>query len=136
MSAKDFTKVYHVDWDRRMLDRVELLENEARAMPEKGTFFETLLYSGDTVMTVFSTSHAHNKLPESMMAHDIGALKWNKNYSIPDFGIDESGVYGSLSFNSKLQFVYLSWDSIIEITGTPSGQSAAWPRGSEGLDNV
>jgi len=133
---KDGTRVYHVDWDRRVLSHIELLPEETLEMPQQGVMFEQLLTRGDTVVTVFRTDHPRNKMPDSMTQYDVGTLKWNRKYSIPDFGIDESGVYGSLSFNSKLHFVYISWDSIMEIAGTPSGTSAAWPSTQEGVDPI
>ena len=131
---KDGTRVYHVDGDRRVLSHIELLSEENPEMPPQGVMFEQLLMRGDTVVTVFRTDHPRNKMPDSMMQYGVGTLKWNKKYSIPDFGIDESGVYGSLSFSSKLHFVYISWDSIVEISGTPSGASAVWPGSQEGVD--
>ena len=131
---KDGTRVYHVDWDRRVLSRIETLPEETVEMPPQGVMFEQLLVQGDTVVTVFRTDHPRNKIPDSMTQHEVGTLKWNNKYSIPDFGIDESGVYGSLSFSSKLQFVYISWDSIMEIAGTPSGASAIWPSAQKGAD--
>jgi len=132
--TKDGTRVYHVDWDRRVLSSIEFLLEETHEMPPQGVMFERLLMKGDTVVTVFRTDHPRNKMPDSMMQYGVGTLKWNKKYSIPDFGIDESGVYGSLSFSSKLHFVYISWDSIVEIAGTPSGASAIWPGSQKGVD--
>ena len=120
------TKVYHVDWERRSLSYVEILSSDAADMPEQGALFERLFAAGDTILTTFSTEHPHNRIPDAMLGYSIGTLKWNKNYSIPDFGYDESGVYGNLSFNSRLQFVYISWSSILEMTGQTSGISAAW----------
>lgn len=124
--AKDETRIYHVDWERRCLSHVEVLLSEGQDMPEQGALFERLFASGDTILTTFSTEHPHNRLPDAMLSSSLGTLKWNKNYSIPDFGYDESGVYGNLSFNSRLQFVYISWKSIVEMTGQSSGISAVW----------
>jgi len=123
---KTETKVYHVDWERKSLSHVEILLSDPVEMPEQGQLFERLFASGDTILTTFITEHPHNRMPEVMLGQPIGTLKWNKNYSIPDFGYDESGVYGNLSFNSRLQFVYISWRSILEMTGQTSGISAAW----------
>lgn len=129
--SKNDTKIYHVDWSSKTLSRVETVSAERAEFPEQSLLFEKLFLAGDTVLTVFSTEHPHNKMPEAMLAGPIGTLKWNKNYSIPDFGYDESGVYGNLSFNSRLQFVYVSWKSIREITGQTSGISAAWQQQPE-----
>lgn len=123
---KTETKVYHVDWERKSLSHVEVLLSDSVEMPEPGKLFERLFAAGDTILTSFSTTHPHNRLPDAMASMPVGTLKWSKNYSIPDFGYDESGVYGNLSFNSRLQFVYVSWKSIFEITGQTSGISAAW----------
>jgi hypothetical protein len=131
---KDGPRIYHVDWDLRVLSRTETLPEEAAEMPPQGVMFEKLLAQGDAVVTVFCTHHPRNKIPDSMMQHEVGTLKWSNKFSMPDFGIDESGVYGSLSFSSKLHFVYISWDSIMEITGTPSGASAIWPSLQKGAD--
>lgn len=120
------TRVYHVDWESRSLSHVEVLVSETEEMPEQGRLFEKMFASGDTILTTFSTLHPHNRMPEAMLGSQVGTLKWNNNYSIPDFGYDESGVYGNLSFNSRLQFVYISWKSILEMTGQTSGISAAW----------
>jgi len=119
-----------------VLSHIEFLPEEKLEMPPQGVMFEQLLTRGDTVVIVFRTDHPRNKMPDSMTQYDVGTLKWNRKYSIPDFGIDESGVYGSLSFNSKLHFVYISWDSIMEIASTPSGASAVWPSTQEGVDPI
>lgn len=134
--AKNSTRIYHVDWSNRELSRIEDLPDAQVEMPEQAVLFEKLLTAGDTILTVFSTGHSHNRLPEAMLQSAIGTLKWNRNYSIPDFGFDESGVYGNLSFNSKPHFVYLSWESLVEMTGTTSAISKAWPVRPEGFDAV
>ena len=126
------TKVFHVDWETKRLVSVEILENFTAPMPEQGKLFEQIFSSGDTVLTVFATKHPHNNLPDIVRQSELATLKWNNKYSIPDFGYDESGVYGNLSFNSKQHFVYLSWGSIVEMTGLTSQVSAVWPENGKG----
>lgn len=133
---EDSVRVYHVDWDKRELVSIEEISTARAEMPEQGVMFEHLLSAGDTILTVFSTAHPHNRLPEALLQFPVGTLKWNKNYSIPDFGFDESGVYGNLSFNSKPHFVYISWSSLLEMTGTASAISKIWSANSEGLDKT
>ena len=101
-------------------------------MPQQGKLFERLFTEGDTVLTVFRTSHPHNRLPDVVRQQELATLKWNNKYVIPDFGYDESGVYGNLSFNSIQHFVYLSWSSIVEMTGLSSQVSSIWPENGKG----
>jgi len=111
-------KVFNVDWVKKELISVEEWSDEPVEMPAAGIAFQKAFDNNDTVVVAFGSNHANNRLPASIanIAGGIASLKWNKKFSIPDFGIDSSGVFGTLSFSGKAAFVFVSWDSVYEVS--------------------
>jgi hypothetical protein len=120
-------KIFHVDWSTRQLVSVESWTDESPPLPEQAATFKKLFDAGETVVVSFLTVNSKNRLPGSISGSSAGAasLKWNKKFSIPDFGIDSAGVFGTLSFSGKAAFVFVAWESVYEISSS-NGEHFSW----------
>jgi hypothetical protein len=127
MKKSDEYCVYHVDWKEGKLLSVDRWTDTQLSPKEEQQFFVSNFDTGDTVITTFLCAHPNNRLPPSVAAASSGSasFKWSKKFSIPDFGTDNSGVFGTLAFSGKASFVYIAWDAIYEITST-SGAHKDW----------
>lgn len=118
-------QVYTVDWESKKCIDIQAIEEPSSEIPEEGLFFSKCFDSGHTVLISFIAGHPANKCPSVSSSSGVTSLRWSTKYSIPDFGFDASGVFGTLSFSSKPVFVYVAWDSVIEILSS-DGSHKIW----------
>jgi hypothetical protein len=128
--GEDVTRIFHIDFANRVLTKKEDLPDSEAAptseqLSEKPKFFLALL-DKEVVEISFDTTFNQVILPNSLKSNKIIKLKWSRKFQIPDFGIDNSGVFGTLSFAGEGSFVYVPWEAVIKIEGATSKVEKIW----------
>lgn len=120
-------KIFHIDFQEKKLESIESWTEEVPDLPIEGVLFLAAFDKGDTILTKFITNDSKNKIPQSLSMQKYAAVKWNKSFAISDFGLDHSGVFGSLSFGGKAHMVFLTWDSIFHMSTADNEELGSWP---------
>lgn len=119
-------KTFHIDFQDKKLISIDSWSEEVPDLPIEGVLFSDAFERGETVLTKFITTDPKNKIPPNLAMQKVAVVKWNKNFAISDFGLDHSGVFGSLSFGGKPYMVFLTWNSIFHISNSDNVEIGFW----------
>lgn len=122
------TKIYFVDFSEKKLLGIKTIEDDQEVNQtdlDKFKYFSELISENLTLVRVNTSSPGVN-LPPSVKESPVAIINWSHKFKIFDFEYDVNSVRGTLSFNNKLHYTVLPWESITGISHPGGAKSKEW----------
>lgn len=92
---------------------------------QKRTIFADFLEAG-IVAVAFDTRDPHCQVPSRFRGERHLVLNFAYAYRVADFGFDDEGIFGTLTFPEGYFFCFVPWGSVLSMHSDALQKSAIW----------